>query len=155
PLSVVPYPTNQLVLYEPFDYPNVGGPVSSNTPANWAYGGSGANDFNVAGGNLSYPGLAPSVGHSATNGAAGLGVRRLFGTSINSGTLYFSALFRINDLGYGAWNGAASTVGALTATDSTSFRLAVVVKSNSPSGYVIGVQKSGTGATITFDNTEY
>ena len=26
-------PTNQLTLYEPFDYSNIGGPVSSNTPA--------------------------------------------------------------------------------------------------------------------------
>src|SRR5262249_10631041 len=31
--------TGGLLLYEPFDYPNIGGPVSSNTPANWAYGG--------------------------------------------------------------------------------------------------------------------
>src|SRR2546430_17717266 len=76
-LTVIPYPTNQLTLYEPFDYPNVGGPVSSNTPANWAYGGSGANDLSIVAANLSYPGLAPSVGNSVTNAAAGAGVRRL------------------------------------------------------------------------------
>jgi hypothetical protein len=81
-------------------------------------------------------------------------VRRLLGTSVNSGVLYFSALFRMNDLGFGTWNGASSQVGALTANDSTSFRLQVMVKSNSPSGYVIGVQKGGTGATATFDTTE-
>ncbi|MEY2429733.1 MAG: hypothetical protein QOJ40_2618, partial [Verrucomicrobiota bacterium] len=154
-LTVVPYPTNQLVLYEPFDYPNVGGPVSSNTPANWIYGGGGANDLNVASPNLSYPGLAPSVGHSVTNGGPGLGVRRLLGSGYNSGLLYFSALFRINSLGYGSWNGAAASVGALVATDSTSFRLSVIVQSNSPSGYIIGVQKSGTGAAITFDPREF
>jgi hypothetical protein len=89
-----------------------------------------------------------------TNGGNGLGVRRLFGTNFNSGKVYFSALFRINNLGFGAWNGLGSVLGALTATDNTSFRLQVVVKSNSPSGFVIGTQKSGTGATTTYDATE-
>jgi len=147
--------TNQVILYEPFNYPNVGTPVSSNTPANWTFNGSGANDLGVASGSLSYPGLATSLGNSVTNGGPGLGVRRLFGSSINDGALYFSALFRINNLGFGSWNGAASQVGALTATDNATFRLAVMVKSNSPSGYVFGVQKGGTGATTTFDTTEH
>src|SRR5439155_19417601 len=43
---------------------------------------------------------------------------------------------------------------ALCATDNTSFRLQVLVKSNSPSGFIFGTQKSGTGATATFDATE-
>ena len=144
--------TNQLLLYEPFDYPNIGGPVSDNTPANWSFGGIGANDLNVISGNLSSSGLTASIGSSVTNGGAGLGVRRLFGSSVNSGVLYFSALFRINDIGT-TWNGAASQVGALTATDNTSFRLAVMVRA-APSGYVIGVQKGGTGVTAIFDPTE-
>src|SRR6185295_1835096 len=93
--------------------------------------------------------------NSVTNGGAGLGVRRLFGASVTSGAVYFSALFNINNLGYGAWNGAAAQVGALTAVDNTSFRLAVMVRSNSSSGYVVGVQKGGTGAASTFDATEY
>src|SRR2546421_3653077 len=143
-----------LILYEAFDYSNIGGAVSSNSPANWTYGGTGANDLSVVSGNLSWPGLAVSVGNSVTNGGNGLGVRRLFGTNFNSGKVYFSALFRINDLGFGAWNGAGSILGALTATDNTSFRLQVVVKSNSPSGYLIGTQKSGAGATTTLDITE-
>jgi len=147
--------TNQVILYEPFNYSNIGLPVSSNTPANWTFNGSGGNDLSVASGSLTYAGLAPSVGNSVTNGGTGLGVRRLFGSSVNSGALYFSALFRINNLGYGSWNGAAAQVGALTATDNTSFRLAVMVKSNSASGYVFGVQKGGSGATTTFDTTEY
>ena len=147
--------TNQVILYEPFNYSNLGGPVSSNTPANWAFNGSGGNDLSVASGSLFYPGLATSIGNSVTNGGAGLGVRRLFGSSVNSEALYFSALFRINNLGYGSWNGTAAQVGALTATDNTTFRLAVMIKSNSPSGYVFGVQKGGAGATTTFDTTEY
>jgi hypothetical protein len=145
---------NPLVLYEPFNYTNISSPVSSNTPANWAYGGSNPNDLNVAPGNLSYPGLAASIGNSVTNGGVGLGTRRLFGATVSSEMLYFSALFRINNLGFGVWSGTAAQVGALTANDSTSFRLQVMVRSNSPSGYVLGVQKGGTGSVTTFDTTE-
>jgi hypothetical protein len=147
--------TNSLVLYEPFDYANVEAAVSLNTPANWASNGSGANDLNVTGGNLSYTGLAASVGNSVTNGGAGLGVRRLFGSTVNTGAVYFSALLRINDLGFGAWLGTATQVGALTAVDNISFRLQVMVQSNSPSGYRIGVQKGGAGATTTFAAGEF
>jgi Immunoglobulin domain len=144
------------IFYEPFDYTNIGNPVSDNTPANWAFGGSNPNDFSLTAGSLSYPGLAAGIGNSGTNGGAGLGVRRLFGTNFNSGKVYCSALFRINALGYGGgWTGAGAQVGALTANDNTSFRLQMMVKSNSPSGYVIGVQKGGTGATATYDTTEY
>jgi hypothetical protein len=74
---------------------------------------------------------------------------------VSNGAIYFSALFRINNLGYGAWDGVSAYAGALCATDNTSFKLGVMVKSNSPSGYVLGVQKSGTGATTTFAATEY
>lgn len=151
-LSITPGP---LFLYEPFNYFNIGGPVSSNTPANWTYGGTGANDLSVVSGNLSYPGLAASSGNSVTNGGDGLGVRRLFGTNFNSGKIYFSGLFRINNLGFGSWDGKGATAGALAATNNTSFRLQALVKSNSPSGYVIGVQKGGTGSTATFDTTEH
>jgi hypothetical protein len=139
-------------LYEPFDYTNIGSPVSSNTPANWAYGGAIPNDLNVAPGNLSYPGLMASVGNSVTNGGAGLGVRRLLGVELGSGAVYFSALFRINDLGYGTWNGAAAQVGMLTAPNNTSHPLQVMAKSSSASGYLIGVQKAGGSAT--FDTVE-
>jgi len=147
-------PAQQLILYEPFDYANVGNAVSNNTPLNWAFGGTGANDLNVVSGNLVCSALAPSLGNSVTNGGAGLGVRRLFGSSISAGVIYFSALFRINDLGT-AWNGAASQVGALTASDNTSFRLAVMVRAGSTGTYVIGVQKGGTGATATFGASEF
>jgi hypothetical protein len=157
PFVGFPFSTNvnPLYLYEPFDYTNVGAPVSSNTPANWGYGGTGTNDLQVTGGNLSYPGLLPPIGNSVTNGGVGLGVRRIFSASINTGAVYFSSLFKIADIGYGTWNGAASQAGALTATDGTTFRLTVMVKSTSPSGYVLGVQKGGTGVTATFDTAEY
>jgi len=55
PPAVLTVPTLALLLYEPFNYTNIGSPVSSNTPANWAYGGSNPNDLNVAPGSLSFP----------------------------------------------------------------------------------------------------
>ncbi len=142
-------------LYEPFSYSTIGGPVSSNTPANWTYGGTGANDLSIVSGSLAYPGLVAPVGNSVTNGGVGLGVRRLLGTNFSSGAVYFSALFRIDDLGFGQWSGHSSAVGALCANDNSSFRVQVLVKSNSPSGYVFGVQKSGTGSGPAFDGTEH
>src|SRR5204863_2173498 len=70
--------TSAPFFYEPFNYLNIGSPVSSNTPANWSYGGSGTNDLMVAPGSLSYAPLQTSTGNSVTNGGVGLGVRRLF-----------------------------------------------------------------------------
>jgi hypothetical protein len=123
------------------------------------FNGTAPNDLNVQLGSLSYPGLAASVGNSVTNGGVGYGTRRLFGAPVSSGVLYFSALFRINSLAYGStttnWNGATTQVGALTASDNQSFRLAILLKSNSPSGYVFGVQKGGTAVTSSLDATEY
>jgi hypothetical protein len=155
-LDVIINTTNTLILYEPFAYTNIGGPLSSNTPADWNYGGAGANDLNVTAGNLTYAGLADSIGNSVTNGGAGLGVRRLFGSGISNGVVYFSALFRIGNLAYGVWNGASAQAGSLQATDNTAVRCGVMIRSNSASGYVIGVQKGGTGATATFNTaTEF
>lgn len=144
--------SGSLVLYEPFNYANLGGPVSSNNPSLWTYGGSGANDLSVVSGSLFYPGLAAPLGNSATNGGAGLGVRRLLGTNFSSGEVWYSILFRINNLGYGAWNGAETPICMLVAPDNTSFRHQVVVKSNSPTTYLVGVRKSGT---TTFDPTPH
>jgi hypothetical protein len=144
----------ELLLHEPFDYSNIGGPVSSNTPANWAHNGNPPNDLNVTSGSLSYIDLARSIGNSVTNGGAGIGVRRLFGASVSNGVLYFSALFRINHLGFGTWNGAPTQLSALTATNNTSFAFQVMVRANSASAYFIGVQKGGSGAIATFDTTE-
>ncbi|MGZ4987091.1 MAG: hypothetical protein ACXWBP_03520, partial [Limisphaerales bacterium] len=147
---------SSLLLYEPFNYTNVGSTVSSTAPSTWTLSGTtGTDDFLVSSGSLFYPGLPPSMGNSGTNGGNGLGVRRLFSPPINSGTIYFSALFKLLDLGFGTWNGASTQVGALTADDNTSFRLQVMVRSNSPAGFVFGVQKGGTGSTITWDNTEH
>ncbi|MDB6058720.1 MAG: hypothetical protein JWO95_2564 [Verrucomicrobiales bacterium] len=145
-----------LLLYEPFNYPNVGSTVSSTGSGIWTLSGTtGTDDFLVSAGNLFYPGFQPSTGNSGTNGGVGLGVRRLFSPPINNGVVYFSTLFKMLDFGFGIWNGASTQIGALTSDDNVSFRLQVMVRSNSPSGFVFGVQKGGTGATITWDTIEH
>jgi hypothetical protein len=150
------YAQSTLMLYEPFNYSNIGSPVSSNTPVNWAYNtGTATNDTMVSSGNLSYSGLADSTGNSITNGGVGLAVRRLFGTGVNTGELFFSVLLKIDSLGIGVWNGAAAQVGAFTANDNAGFRLQIMVRTNSTFAYVFGVQKGGAGVTATFDTTEY
>jgi hypothetical protein len=144
-----------MILYEPFDYTNFGGSVSDNTPSNWTLSGTATNDFNITPGNLSYPGLRPPIGNSATNGGDGVGVRRILGRTVDTGVVYFSVLFDLAS--YGGWTGAPTTnaaqVCAFTSTDNVSFRLQVMVKSNTASTYLAGVQKGGTGATITFSAT--
>jgi hypothetical protein len=148
----------QPFFYEPFDYPNIGGPVSSNTPANWAHNtGTLTNDTHVTSGSLSYPGLAASIGNSVTNGGAGLGVRRLFGTNITSGTLYFSALFRMNAMGTD-WNGAASSIGGLAQPDNNTFSLNILVRTNTGGAtntYVFGLQKPQPAGSQVFDSIPY
>jgi hypothetical protein len=154
-LSIALPPPPPPLLYEPFDYSNVGGPVSANTPGNWISSGTGVDDFNITSGNLFHAGLPASIGNSATNGGAGVAIRRLFGQTLNSGTVYFSVLFNL--ISYAGWGSGAVTNGAqvcaLTSSDNASFRLQVLVKSNTPSTYFIGAQKGGTGSTSIFANT--
>src|SRR5688572_21647764 len=144
------------ILYEPFNYGNIGGPVSANTPANWAPGGNPPDDLSVVSGNLSFPGLDLSTGNSVTNGGAGLGIRRLFGTTTTSGDIYFSALFNLTAFGASWTSPAAGTsVGALTDTDNTGFKLSLLVKKDGVGGYVFGIQKGGAGTTQVFDTASY
>ena len=150
--SAVPS-ASQLLLYEPFQYPNVGGPVTVNDPAKWTFGGTGTNDFNVQAGSLASIALAAPQGNSAVAGGAGIAARRLFTPGVSSGAVYFSAVFRMNEIG-ATWNGAASQVGALTASDNASFRVQVMVQSSAP-GYKIGVQKGGTGSTPTMGGSTF
>jgi hypothetical protein len=143
------------LLYEPFDYTNIGGKVSGNTSINWVPAGGGSDDFNVVAGSLSYPGLHRSMGNSATNGGAGVAVRRLIGQTVSAGTVYFSVLFNL--VSFAGWSGGSVTSGAqvcaLTSSDNSTFRLQVLVKSNTPSTYLIGVQKGGPTSTNTFSAT--
>jgi hypothetical protein len=141
-------------LYEPFDYSNVGSPVNSNTPENWTNNvAAQPNDTHVALGSLHYPGLIPSIGNSITNGGAGVGIRRFLGTNIDSGTVYFSALFKMTSMG--AWTPAnmPALIGGLLTTNNTTARLGVTIRSNTPTTYLFGLQKGGTGATIVSDTT--
>ncbi len=129
--------------------------MTDNTPSNWATNVAATpNDLNVVSGSLSYPGLAPSVGNSVTNGGAGLGVRRLIGTAVTSGDLYVSTLFNLTSFGTG-WSGAASSIYALVQTNNTTFSLSILVKTNTGAAgsYLFGLQKPS--GTVIFDTNAH
>lgn len=151
-LTIIVPPPPPALLYEPFNYTNIGFAVTANTSENWIQAGAGTNDFNITGGNLTYPGLRGRIGNSATNGGVGLAIRRLIGQTVNNGTVYFSVLFNLPS--FSGWTGGPVTSGAqvcaLTASDNSTFRVQVLVKSNTASTYLVGVQKGGAGSTSTF-----
>jgi len=108
-------------------------------------------------GNLSHPGLVASAGNSVTNGRGWPGVRRLFGSSVSSGLSTSRRCSGINDLGFRRLERVlfcGNSGRRANSDDNTTFRLAVMVKSNSPSGYAIASRKAAPGATATFDATE-
>ena len=123
----------------------------------WYAAGSGGNYMTIAAGNLTVPGLAPSTGNSVQFGVLSAPNSRFgLGTTVTSGTLYYSFLLRVDDLGtlnssggfFAAFNnstgsqtGVPSVVGAAVQT-----RL-------SGSGYNIGLKKAASGSV--FDTTTY
>src|SRR5690349_3498146 len=88
-----------LILYEPFNYAEVGGQASTNNVSQWSTNGGGKDDSYVAPGSLAVNGLAVPVGNSLTNGGSGMSLRRLLGSINSSGTLFFSVVLRMNQLG--------------------------------------------------------
>jgi len=126
-----------LLMYESFDYTagdRLGGsgtsPLGQTNPngQQWitrspAGGGtySEANDTLIVSGNLSYPGLSPSLGNSvrygsSANNGAGLYTDAidLPGAPITEGSLYYSMIVRLN----GAVNGSIRTSYASLSTES-------------------------------------
>jgi hypothetical protein len=147
-----------LTLYEPFDYSNIGAPVSSNTPANWAHNVAAiTNDTMVAPGNLPIAGGAESFGNSITNGGVGLGTRRLLGSTVTSGSLYFSVAFQMVAVGTGVNTTATNAIGTLSSPDNSTFPFQIVVKRTGAGTFQLGVKKAGSAAVgpAVFDANTY
>jgi hypothetical protein len=93
------------VLYDPFDYPS-GGALSGNTNPQtgqaWTYvgvGGATGADPTVGSGGLSYPGYIQGSGNSVLTNRTQTGSSRItLPFSASSGTVYYSALVRVNDI---------------------------------------------------------
>jgi len=145
----------------------VGGNLVGQTDAQgqtWFQAGSALPAAVIASGNLSYSGLAPSVGNSVSlipqNNIAD---RFAIGASINSGTLYYSFLLRVPDIGttLGAGGGfiaGFNNTGAASQTGSPTVLGARVLMRNvgGGSGFNIGLSKaSSNGSDFQFDTTAF
>ena len=94
-------------FYEAFDYTN-GVPLSGNVnnsagaPLTWNYVGTGAAgvaDPVIGSGSLAYGGFNPSAGNSVLTDRGQAGVSRInLPAAVNSGTVYYSMLVRVNDM---------------------------------------------------------
>jgi hypothetical protein len=152
-----------LPLYEPFNYP-VGADLAGQSPNGidaWAAtgtGGAGGTDIiGIASGSLTAPGLPASLGNSIAYGGLGLTDRIALGTSISTGTVYYSFLFSVTDLGtLNATGGFLAGFNTATGTQTNQPGTvgARLLTRLSGSGYNIGIEKnSGTAANFIFDNT--
>ena len=118
-LCLVCTPANAaLLFYDGFDYtageklvprndtvgtPNPG-QLNVDYSVNWRYAGAGgaANEApGIGSGTLSYPGLQASTGNSAAHDQTMIGSARVqvAPAAISSGTVYWSGLLRVNDIG--------------------------------------------------------
>ncbi len=132
-----------------------------NTSA-WWFAGSGsgapANPIAITNLNLSYNGLAQSLSNSIRFGAqsatdaANSAKWNLYGNSVTTGSIYYSLLLRVEDIGSldttggycVTFNNAAIT--ASTATIPSVLASLVYLKNNGSGQYLIGIGKRPTGA---------
>jgi hypothetical protein len=124
-----------LLVYEPFNYSNVGGPVlgqSTTGGDTWvaAHATAAPTAINVASGSLSVPSaLGPSIGNSAeidgVGNGSGKAIRLPLGQTVNSGTVYYSFALRVDDLtgsnvlNGGLFMGLNDTAGSTTSNPGT------------------------------------
>lgn len=142
-------------LYEPFNYDlSVTNLIGQTSPDDitWTQAGPDAgldNQPTIFEGSLSAPGLSPSSGNSIQLGGNGASARYSFADAVNSGTLYYSFLFKITDIGGLSatgvfWAGLNNSVGSQKTTP-TVVQARVVTKSVTVDGtnaFQIGLDKS-------------
>ncbi len=151
-----------LPLYEPFDYPaaaDLAGQSPNGGTDLWAATGTsgtgGTDAITIATGSLTVPGLASPLGNSILYGGLGLTDRLSIGTPISSGTLFYSFLFNVQDLGSlstggGFMAGFNNSVGTQTGQPTTIG--ARLLTRLSGTGFNVGIEKnSGTAANFVFD----
>jgi len=132
-LTVLPN-FGDLLIYDPFAYalgtilPGQGGWTMTSAAANGA----------VEAGNLTVPGLAPSLGdrYTWTNSSS---VRKPFG-QYNAGEVYCSFAFRLDSAITGTGN---ETTAGFSFGTSTTFPLKINILGNGSGGYQLGVYKGG------------
>jgi hypothetical protein len=127
--------------YDGFDYTagdNLTGKQNPNNFQIW-YLNSGTSG-KVEAGNLTYPGLAPSTGNRFTWTSASMSERLPIGTNI-SGTLYFSFLLKIADVG--SFTSSDTIAGFGQNPADTAFSGKLNITSNSFQTYQLALYKGG------------
>jgi hypothetical protein len=170
-----------LLFYDGFDYtageklaprtdtigtPNPG-QLNVDYGVNWRYAGAGgaANEApGVGSGTLSYPGLQASTGNSVAHDQTMTGSTRVqvAPAAINSGTVYWSALLRVNEIGtltsgvngmmLGGFN---NTTGAGTLPTVVGAVLRIRKDANLNQYYIGTGMNSGTGTGVNGTNVQY
>ena len=113
----------------------------------------------ISAGNLSVSGLADPQGNSVSFGGNGTSARFGLGSSITSGTIYYSFAFKLTDITALStsgvfWAGFNNSTGSQTTTPTT-VGSRVVAKASGTS-FQIGLDKSsGTASLFAFDPTLY
>jgi hypothetical protein len=137
---------------------------------NWRYAGAGGGVNaapSVGSGTLSYPGLQASTGNSAAHDMTQIGSARIqvAPAAISSGTVYWSALLRVNDVGtlttgvngmlLGGFNNATGA-GTLPTVVGAVLRIRKDAADMSESSYFIGTgMNSGTGTGANGTNVQF
>jgi hypothetical protein len=137
----------------------------------WRYTGAGGSANNapaIAGAGLSYPGLQASGGNSVVFDMTQIGSARIqVGTAINTGTLYWSGLLRVNDVGtlttgvngmlLGGFNNSVGAQGSMPTAVGAVLRIRKDGTDLTGNSYQIGTGKSAatTAGVVQFDATSY
>jgi len=133
-----------VIVDEPFNYApgsNLGG------QGGWVNVNTG-DEVTVVAGSLSGAGAPPDSGNSVSFGGAGIDPARTF--TAETGTLYYSFLLSVSDLGsLDATGGYIAGFGS----NSTNFGTTLWTKIDGTGGYLIGMEKRTTVAEVVFDTT--
>lgn len=142
---------SQAIFTESFNYtPDAVSGLAAQSAGVWSKVNSG-DSILVAGGNLSYSGLAASVGNKITYGGTGTDYYRGF-TSQTSGTVYCSFLLNVTSIGTLGTTGGY--ILALTDGTTTNFASTLWIRLSGTSDFNIGINpRTTTANTVWLPNT--
>ncbi len=138
-LVVLPIVPPALPAYDGFDYTADSALVGQ---GGWLLNSGTSGSLEA--GNLTVPGLANASGNRLSWGNPSMSLRRPLGTNLASGTVYFSFVLRVDDLG--ASFSSDGTLAGFTTGTGTAFATKVNIRVNGKGGFNLGVSK-GTGTT--------
>jgi len=157
-------------LYEGFDYPpsvQLAGQTNPQTGQPWTYVGTAAAnsaDLTTSSDNLTYAGFPDATGSSVITNRTQTGVSRLpLPAAVNSGTVYYSMLLRVNDMA-GLTNTTTGSFFAGLHNSNTAGQPSITVSGapllihldpTNPNAYNLGVGVSTNNADRVFSTVQH